>query len=572
VYWAPDPQVLLSESFRETHCYSVRSGQGPEGEVWVGLAVEPIAERTQPDLRGVLWVDRATAELRRLEFGYSSLSSAVAAAQPGGWIDFWRLSTGEWIIGRWQIRLPVLTEAEDAEAVAIREVGVEVTAVYDPEGTPLAQQPPAVLAGTVVDRAGGSTFADAHVHLAGTGYADTTDALGRFRIEGLLDGKYGATVTYPELEELGIASEPRTVEVTPGSVTEVQLALPRPADARAAVCPGQPGEIAALAGVVRDSVSGVPIPGARVAAHWSETLRVRADETGQFRFCRLPPGVELTLEAGAVGHVGSEVSIRSPESGGFLRRDLWVALVSEESIVTRVVETGVSGPTRLVGRVLDAQTLQPIEAVNVQIAAQGLQRLTDREGNFTFPLVDPGSHELVLDHLAYGTRTDTIVVGGGELISVEVRMAMRPIELEPLTVIVERRQLPPKMHGFYSRMDRGWGDFITRETLETRRPVRISQMIGDLPGARLIQVAPGRYAPIFRHQARFMDGRNLSPCPPALYVDGMLILDGASSLDEFVLPHEVEAVEVYKSAASVPARFGGSTAGCGVIVIWTRTG
>jgi hypothetical protein len=235
-----------------------------------------------------------------------------------------------------------------------------------------------------------------------------------------------------------------------------------------------------------------------------------------------------------------------------------------------VVETGVSGPTRLIGRVLDAQSLQPIEAVNVRIEAQGLQRLTDPEGHFVFPLVDPGSHELALEHLSYGTRTDTVAVGGGELISVEIRMAMRPIELEPLTVVVERRPLPPKMHGFYSRMDRGWGDFITRETLDNRQPVRMSQMIGDLPGARLIQIAPGQYSPIFRHQARFMDGRNVSPCPPALYVDGILILDGASAIDEFVLPTEVEAVEVYKSAASVPARFGGSTAGCGVIVIWTR--
>jgi hypothetical protein len=151
-------------------------------------------------------------------------------------------------------------------------------------------------------------------------------------------------------------------------------------------------------------------------------------------------------------------------------------------------------------------------------------------------------------------------------------MAMRPIELDPLTVILERRPLPSKMHGFYSRMDRGWGTFITRETLENRRPVRISQMIGDLPGVRLIQVGPGRYAPIFRNQARFTDGRNLSPCPPAVYVDGIHILDGASAIDEFVLPNEVEAVEVYKSAASVPARFGGSLAGCGVIVIWTRGG
>jgi hypothetical protein len=572
VYWAPDPQVLLSQAFRETHCYSVRLGRGPEGDVWVGLAFEPIAERELPDLKGVLWVDRATAELRRLEFWYTSLPRAVAAVEPGGWIDFWRLPTGEWIVGRWQISLPVVAGAEEAEAVGMREVGVEVAAVYGPEGALLAEEPPTALIGTVVDRAGGSPVADAHVFLTGTGYADTTDARGRFRIEGVLPGSYGATVTDPALEELGIASELRTVEVRRGSATEVQLALPQSADEVAAVCPGQPGDVVALAGVVRDSASGVPVPGARVAARWSETLRVRADETGRFRFCRLPPDIQLTLEAEALGHTGHGVTIRSPGLGRFLRRDLLVTLVSEGSIVTRVVESGASGPTRLVGRVLDAQSLEPIDAVNVRIEALGLQRLTDSEGHFAFPLVDPGSHELALEHLAYGTRADTIVVTGGELINVEVRMAMRPIELEPLTVIVERRPLPPKMHGFYSRMDRGWGDFITREALEDRQPVRISQMIGDLPGARLIQVAPGQYTPIFRHQVRFMDGRNLSPCPPALYVDGILILDGASHIDEFVLPYEVEAVEVYKSAASVPARFGGSTAGCGVIVIWSRGG
>jgi hypothetical protein len=415
-------------------------------------------------------------------------------------------------------------------------------------------------------------FADATVRLAGTEYADTTDAVGRFWIEGIPEGKYGATVSHPDLEQLGIASEARTVQVTRGAVTEVQLAMPGPAESIAAVCPEQAGDVAALAGVVRDSVSGVPIPGARVVASWSEATRVRADEAGRYRFCRLPPGVELTLEAEAAGHASGEVSIRSPGSGRFLRQDLHVPLVSVEGIVTRVTEAGTSGPTRLVGRVFDAVSNEPIEAVNVQIGARGLQRLTDTEGNFVFPRVEPGSHELALEHLAYGTRTDTVVVRGGELISVEVRMAMRPIELEPLTVVLERRPLPPKMHGFYDRMDRGWGNFITRERIENRQPLRVTQLIGDLPGVRLIHLAAGRYLPILRRQVRFVDGRNLEPCPPIVYLDGVPLLDGAYTIDEMVFPNDIEAVEVYKSAGTVPAKFGGSMAGCGVIVIWTRSG
>jgi hypothetical protein len=62
-------------------------------------------------------------------------------------------------------------------------------------------------------------------------------------------------------------------------------------------------------------------------------------------------------------------------------------------------------------------------------------------------------------------------------------------------------------------------------------------------------------------------------CPPAVYLDRMLLNPGRGEravIDDWVLPGEVEAVEVYDSPASLPAEFGGSRAGCGVVVIWTR--
>jgi hypothetical protein len=45
-----------------------------------------------------------------------------------------------------------------------------------------------------------------------------------------------------------------------------------------------------------------------------------------------------------------------------------------------------------------------------------------------------------------------------------------------------------------------------------------------------------------------------------------------ASVDGLVIPAEVEAVEVYDGPGSLPAEFGGSNAGCGVVVIWTRRG
>jgi hypothetical protein len=43
--------------------------------------------------------------------------------------------------------------------------------------------------------------------------------------------------------------------------------------------------------------------------------------------------------------------------------------------------------------------------------------------------------------------------------------------------------------------------------------------------------------------------------------------------DLFALrPYDIEAIEVYRGAAEVPAELSGSTAECGVVAVWLRTG
>jgi hypothetical protein len=60
----------------------------------------------------------------------------------------------------------------------------------------------------------------------------------------------------------------------------------------------------------------------------------------------------------------------------------------------------------------------------------------------------------------------------------------------------------------------------------------------------------------------------------SVYVDGSLALGAGRrdpvSIDELVRPGEIAAVEVYPSAASVPAEYTGTTGRCGAVVIWTR--
>ncbi len=223
----------------------------------------------------------------------------------------------------------------------------------------------------------------------------------------------------------------------------------------------------------------------------------------------------------------------------------------------------------VLGHVVDAESGKPIETVEIRLVGRGedLVRVTGGEGEFIVPRVPPGTYEIVLSHLAYGTHTDTIEVGAGELVRYEARLAMQPIELEPLAVTVARRSVSPNLLGFYERMSMGRGHFITREDIERRQPGRTTHIIGDIPTVRIrMEGASSRF---------YVEFSRYRGCPPAVYLNRMLLNPGRGEravIDDYVMPGEVEAVEAYDSPATLPAEFGGSRAGCGVIVIWTRGG
>jgi hypothetical protein len=58
------------------------------------------------DIAGTLWLDRATSELRLLEFRYTNLMPEANDAMVGGFVEFARMASGHWLIPRWAIRTP----------------------------------------------------------------------------------------------------------------------------------------------------------------------------------------------------------------------------------------------------------------------------------------------------------------------------------------------------------------------------------------------------------------------------------------------------------------------------------
>jgi hypothetical protein len=153
LYAAPDADVLLSDRFLEEHCFRLRSAGAPATGL-IGLAFEPVRGRRVADVQGVLWVDRASAELRLMEFEYTRPPVRGRGGVPGGRMEFERLPDGRWITSSWVIRMPVETARAETNAlvpatarvVAIREVG---GSVQRPGAGALAVAPPPASSGTL---------------------------------------------------------------------------------------------------------------------------------------------------------------------------------------------------------------------------------------------------------------------------------------------------------------------------------------------------------------------------------------------------------------------------------------
>ncbi len=145
VYDMPSAEALLTDDFAARHCFRIEDPPDEHPD-WIGVGFYPREMRARvTDIEGVLWLDRASAELRRLEFYYANtprLDVEVCDPAPwqppdpdfslpwppknnwgkpvcsrfrntasnrlglGGYEDFKRLGSGEWLTTSWMMRTP----------------------------------------------------------------------------------------------------------------------------------------------------------------------------------------------------------------------------------------------------------------------------------------------------------------------------------------------------------------------------------------------------------------------------------------------------------------------------------
>jgi hypothetical protein len=135
-WYGPDAEFLLSEPFFSGHCFWTVPPGIDESSDWVGLAFEPGVKDSRSDIKGTVWLDRKSAQLRRLDFYYTKIPKWARGYEAGGVLTFAPLPGGGWIVQRWMLRVPLpqRTTPGSMKVYGYRESGGHVLAVLDARG------------------------------------------------------------------------------------------------------------------------------------------------------------------------------------------------------------------------------------------------------------------------------------------------------------------------------------------------------------------------------------------------------------------------------------------------------
>lgn len=187
--------------------------------------------------------------------------------------------------------------------------------------------------------------------------------------------------------------------------------------------------------------------------------------------------------------------------------------------------------------------------------------VTDDTGRFVVSAQRAGAYTLRAAHIAYTTVARPIELSRGFEVRVELRMAPNAIALDPL-IITSTRAVPLEMVGFMRRSRSGMGRFITRQDIERRRPVRMTDLLQAMPRISFRSGIRNMGPP-----AVVMTAAGAGTCEPTIFINGALGM-GPRDLDT-ILPSEIEGMEIYTSAAFTPLEYQRHT-GCGAILLWLK--
>lgn len=408
-----------------------------------------------------------------------------------------------------------------------------------------------------------------------------TDSAGRFQLDSVEAGVWIVAAQHSRMDTLAVDELALRVSVVAGGVTRPTLALPSTITLSRQMCRDQYRDSTGyLSGRLRRADGNRdPVPGA-VRITWTElalndgrlerqsvSAVASTSPSGQYLVCGIPATTQAVVQGwNGIDSTGViDIAFGTAPIGRldlFVGRTQYVQQTLDSTAVGDSLATTVvrRGEGRVTGVVTDSGST-PIAGAVVAIVGNGQTQRTAQTGRFDLVGVATGTQ--LLDVRAVGFQPLRIPVNVLEneapitTFSMSKVMTLSKVEIRAFRAIA----MGPDMIDFEHRRKVGTGRYFGPEDMIALDPLRIATLMERVPGVRVAQngISGDRI---------LMRGVGFSQyCTPDIWLDGYRVSNDGT-MDSFVQPQQIRAVEIYSRAASVPPQFS-TVSGCGVVVLWS---
>jgi hypothetical protein len=212
----------------------------------------------------------------------------------------------------------------------------------------------------------------------------------------------------------------------------------------------------------------------------------------------------------------------------------------------------------LKGRVIDSEMGSPLADATVRIQGRsGL--ITDADGQFAAHALQAGDAEVTIQSLGYARGVFRIRLPSSGEVERVFPLDFDGQQLSEVVVRARAEQLMPRYTDFERRRERKLGAYFRWDELKKGGYGSVGDALRTVRGVR-IKCDQETYE-CFAYMAR-------SPnCEPTWWIDGVEV----RSFHENTAIRDIYGIEIYRGPGEVPGEFSGSNAGCGVIVMWTKS-
>jgi hypothetical protein len=236
----------------------------------------------------------------------------------------------------------------------------------------------------------------------------------------------------------------------------------------------------------------------------------------------------------------------------------------------------------LTGTVREDGTNRLLAGVEVLLEGTKRQTRTDDRGRYVLGELPSGNRVALFRLIGYRPVRVRVILAKADTVRADAMMVPDKVQLDP--IVVTGRPDAPRGIGreaFAERRRLGFGKFVDSTELARSANARLSDVLARL-GVLIVQFS-GDHGLEMRAASTRRGGHSGSvPCWMGVIYDDLVLYRAVSTGTVSTFPppdfrrdfevSNIEAIEVYRSAGEVPIEFGGSTASCGVIVMWSKRG